>query len=200
MQSKKPELMNGIIEYINAEFFDSGRVPSIRDIAEALNISKSCAGNYVSEMKARGLLEAVDGCRGIRTKAISRLSDVEQVPVLGAISCGTPLLAEENIEGYLTLPRTILGHGKFFILKANGDSMINAGISDGDYVIVRQQETAESGRIVVARIEEETTLKRYLPDNRRKRICLHPENDEMEDMYFKDVDIQGVAIKVIKDL
>ena len=78
--------------------------------------------------------------------------------------------------------------------------MINAGISDGDLVVVRQQETAEEGQIVVALIDNEATLKRYYLDNRHKRIRLHPENDKMEDMFYKTISIQGVAVKVIKDL
>ena len=78
--------------------------------------------------------------------------------------------------------------------------MINAGISDGDLVVVRQQETAEEGQIVVALIDNEATLKRYYLDKRHKRIRLHPENDKMEDMFYKTISIQGVAVKVIKDL
>ena len=78
--------------------------------------------------------------------------------------------------------------------------MINAGISDGDLVVVRQQETAEEGQIVVALIDNEATLKRYYLDNRRKCVRLHPENDKMEDMFYKTISIQGVAVKVIKDL
>ena len=78
--------------------------------------------------------------------------------------------------------------------------MVNAGINSGDYVIVRQQETAEEGQIVVALIENEATLKRYYLDKARKQIRLHPENDKMSDMYFDNIVIQGVAIKVIKDL
>ena len=78
--------------------------------------------------------------------------------------------------------------------------MINAGIDDGDYVIVKQQEIAEQGQIVVALINDESTLKRYYLDNKKQRVRLHPENDEMEDMFFKNISIQGIAVKVIKDL
>ena len=78
--------------------------------------------------------------------------------------------------------------------------MINAGVSSGDYVIVRKQETAEEGQIVVALVDDEATLKRYYRDTKTKRIRLHPENDAMQDMYFNNIQIQGIAVKVIKDL
>ena len=128
------------------------------------------------------------------------LNEVSYLPVVGSIACGTPLLAEENIEKYLPVPNDFLGAGKFFILRANGNSMIKAGIEDGDYVIVKQQETAEIGQIIVALINDEATLKRYYIDNEKQQVRLHPENDKMKDMYFKNVVIQGIAVKVIKDL
>ena len=128
------------------------------------------------------------------------LNEVSYLPVVGSIACGTPLLAEENIEKYLPVPTDFLGAGKFFILRANGNSMIKAGIEDGDYVIVKQQETAETGQIIVALINDEATLKRYYIDNEKQQVRLHPENDKMKDMYFKNVIIQGIAVKVIKDL
>ena len=94
----------------------------------------------------------------------------------------------------------MVGSGKFFALVAKGNSMINAGISDGDIVIIRLQNSAEEGQIVIARVDDEATLKRYYLDRKNKRIRLHPENDEMQDMFYDQVDIQGVAVKVIKDL
>ena len=91
--------------------------------------------------------------------------------------------------------------GEFFLLRTDGDSMINAGISIGDRVLIRKQYYAETGQIVAALVEgENATLKRYYPEPEQLRIRLHPENDELEDMYFDDVLIQGVAVKVIKDL
>jgi len=123
------------------------------------------------------------------------------MPVVGTIACGTPILAEENIESYLSISGKFLGPGVFFVLVAKGDSMINAGIDNGDYVIVRQQNSADEGQIVVALVEDgECTLKRYYKDEKRKKIRLHPENNEMEDMYFDTISIQGVAVKVIKNL
>ena len=122
------------------------------------------------------------------------------MPIVGEVACGTPILAEENIECFVTFSRELLGSGKFFILRAKGESMINAGIEDGDLVIVRQQDTAEEGQIVVALIENEATLKRYYTDKKQNKIRLHPENDEMKDMFFDMISIQGVAVKILKDI
>ena len=127
-------------------------------------------------------------------------NSVNNLPVVGSISCGSPLLAEENIECYLPIPKEFLGNGEFFILQANGDSMIDAGINNRDYVIIRKQETAEQGQIIVALIDNEATLKRYYIDRKKRKVRLHPENKNMEDMYFDSIVIQGVAIKVIKDI
>ena len=128
------------------------------------------------------------------------LADTVRVPIVGSIACGTPMLAEENIESYIPISSSILGTGNFFALHARGNSMVNANIEDGDFVIVRQQNTAEEGQIIVALIDDEATLKRFYTDRRRRKVRLHPENDEMEDMYFDSIDIQGIVVKVIKDV
>ena len=126
---------------------------------------------------------------------------IERLPIVGDIACGTPILAEENIQSYLTISGDFLGTGSHFVLKANGNSMIDAGINDGDYVVVRQQSTAEQGQIVVALTDDgEVTLKRYYIDGDRKQIRLHPDNNELSDMHYDNITIQGIAIKVIKDL
>ena len=201
MRSKNSTLMEKILEYINNEYCQTETMPTIREIASALNVSKSCVGKYITEMKNNGVILNNGDWRGIRTKAVNKIQhNIQYLPVVGSIACGQPILAEENIETYLPIPQEFLGNGKFFILKAEGESMVNAGINSGDYVIVRQQETAEEGQIVVALIENEATLKRYYLDKLRKQIRLHPDNDNMSDMYFDNIVIQGVAIKVIKDL
>ena len=123
------------------------------------------------------------------------------MPVLGVISGGIPKFAEENIEEYIRLPVSLFGTGKFFILRAYGDSMIEVGIDDGDLVLIRQQETASAGQIVVALINnEDATLKRYYPEPEKHRVRLHPENSRMDDIIVPDCAIQGVAVKVLKDL
>lgn len=198
MRTKSSSLMENIISFIDSDYSKKGRVPTIIEIAKALDISKSCVSNYITEMTNKGLIENNGGNRGILTKAMMKSINNIQVPILGSISCGLPLFAEENIEAYVPIPKSFLGGGKYFILKASGESMIKAGINDGDYVIVKQQEMAEEGQIVVALIENETTLKRFYRE--KSKVRLHPENDSMEDMYFDSIKIQGVAVKVIKDL
>lgn len=123
-----------------------------------------------------------------------------RVPVLGQIACGIPKFAEEYIEEYIKLPVSLFGEGNFFILRAYGDSMIEAGINDGDMVVIRRQDTASPGQIVVALIDDEATLKRYYPEQKKRRVRLHPENKTMEDIIVPDCVIQGVAVKVLKDL
>ena len=118
--------------------------------------------------------------------------------VVGDISCGLPNIAEEHIEEYVSLPESMFGSGEFYILRARGESMIEAGIDPGDLVVIRKQETAENGQIAVVLVDDEATLKRfYIEDN---RVRLHPENSEMKDIYVDHCIIQGVAVKVIKDI
>ena len=129
------------------------------------------------------------------TETIAKMN-LETVPVavVGSVSCGPLTFAEENIEEYIKLPKSLLGAGKFFILHASGQSMIGAGIEDGDLVVIRQQETAEPGQIVVALVEDEVTLKRFFPDPQNGCIRLHPENKRMKDIIVDNCQIQGVAV------
>lgn len=201
MRHKSRELMEQIEECINEEYCRTGVIPTMQSIADILHISKGSVSKYIAEMRRRGMVEQDGSFRTVKTPAIRKMQgDIAYIPIVGSISCGKPLFAEENIETYLPMPKDLLGSGKFFILTANGDSMIEAGIEDGDYVIVRKQETANSGQIVVALIEDETTLKRIYYDDTNRRICLHPENEKLKDMYFEHVDIQGIAVKVIKNV
>lgn len=201
MRTKNLDLMEQILKFIEKYYSINGRSPTIREIADALQISKSCVGEYLNEMVSKKLIINNGGSRGIMTMKMAKTNNsVSNLPVVGSIACGSPLLAEENIECYLPIPKEFLGNGEFFILQANGDSMIDAGINNGDYVIIRKQETAEQGQIIVALIDNEATLKRYYIDRKKRKVRLHPENKNMEDMYFDSIIIQGVAIKVIKDI
>ena len=201
MRTKSSEIMDKILQYIDSKYCESSTPPSVREIAENIGLSKSCVSNYIAEMKEKGMLDNNSSWRGVKTKMMDKMQqELTFIPVVGQVACGTPILAQENIETYLPMPKGILGNGKFFVLVAHGDSMINAGITNGDYVIVRQQEDAEQGQIVVALIDEDATLKRYYLDEDKRQVKLHPENDDMEDMYFDHIAIQGVAVKVIKDL
>ena len=200
MRSKDQELMRSIIDFINDYHLENYTTPTMQEIADKFNLAKSSASRYVAVMRENGMLEHTKGKSGMKTLSMNKFDNVSLAPVVGTVACGKPLLAEENVETYLPLPTSILGKGKFFILKAHGDSMKNAGINDGDYVIVRKQNYAEVGQIVVALVEDEATLKRYYLDNDRKQVRLHPENDKYEDMYFDNIIIQGVAVKVIADV
>ena len=117
-------------------------------------------------------------------------------PIVGTIACGQPVDAMENIEESVALPRTIFGAGNLFLLHAKGDSMVEADIHNGDLVVIRQQNTAENGEIVVAMINGETTLKRFYKKN--SKIILHPENKTMDDIIVKNCEIQGVLVSCIK--
>lgn len=201
MRTKNLDLMEKISKFIEQYHSINGRSPSIREIADALQISKSSVGDYLNEMIEKNLIKNNGGSRGIMTIKMAKTnSSVRNIAVVGSIACGTPLLAEENIECYLPIPNEFLGNGEHFILRANGESMIDVGINDGDYVIIRRQETAEEGQIVVALVDNEATLKRYYIDKKKRKVRLHPENKSMEDMYFDSIVVQGVAVKVIKDI
>ena len=201
MKVMSESVFNSIIEFIDEYFFTNNTVPTMKEIADAVKLNKSNVSRNLQVMKERGLIEATGGWRGIRTKKMAKvLADTVRVPIVGSIACGTPMLAEENIESYIPISSSILGTGNFFALHARVNSMVNANIEDGDFVIVRQQNTAEEGQIIVALIDDEATLKRFYTDRRRRKVRLHPENDEMEDMYFDSIDIQGIVVKVIKDV
>lgn len=201
MRSKSEKLMNEIIDYIDECYFDYNYTPTMQEIADNVGLNKSNVCRYLQEMSKKGLVDMSDSRCAIKTVRIKKmLGDFRRVPIVGEIACGTPMFAEENIESYLTVSGSFLGPGSYFALRARGDSMINADIYEGDLVIVRQQNTAEQGQIVVALIDDSTTLKRFYRDDAHHKVRLHPENDEMKDMYFDDINIQGVVKKVVKDV
>ncbi len=201
MRTKNEEMLKAILEFINDWYFENNVYPTLLQIAKAQDIGTTTAHRYVTELIARGKIEKNSRYGGLQTKEIMEAGKpMLRLPVVGEIACGLPLLAEENIEYYVNFPRLFLGNGEYFILCAKGNSMINAGINSGDMVIIRKQENAEEGQIVVALIDNEATLKRFYVDKKRRQIRLHPENDDFEDMYFENVSIQGIAVKVLKDL
>ena len=167
------------------------------EIADAIGIGKTTVYRYLSQMKKDGVVD-YSGFRNVKTKKTNVQS--VRIPVLGAIACGIPKFAEENIEEYVKLPVSLFGQGDYFILRAVGDSMIGASIEDGDLVLIRKQDYANEGQIVVALINNDATLKRFYPEPKKHRVRLHPENPEMDDIITKDCEIQGVAVKVFKDL
>ena len=197
MQYKKPEYCAMIEDYINSFRNRQGSTPSVRQIASGVGLAVGTVSKYLSYMRENGVLD-YDGHRNITTRKSKGLMNMLYVPLLGTVSCGIPKFAEENIEEYVCLPESLFGRGEFFLLRARGDSMIGAGIEDGDLVLIRQQSTAEYNQIVVALVDDEATLKRFRP--KKDHICLHPENNHYEDIIVDSCLIQGVAVKVIKDL
>lgn len=199
MRTKDTALIEQIKKSIEKTYEESGRSPSVRQIAREVGCSYSTVSRYIKEMVERGIIARTSG--EYETEAISKMNmDTVPVAVVGSVSCGPLTFAEENIEEYIKLPTSLLGQGKFFILHASGQSMIGAGIEDGDLVVVRQQPTAEPGQIVVALVEDEVTLKRFYPDPENGCVRLHPENKRLKDIIVDDCQIQGVAVKVLKDL
>lgn len=199
MRTKDTALIEQIKKSIEKTYEESGRSPSVRQIAREVGCSYSTVSRYIKEMVERGMIARTSG--EYETEAISKMNmDTVPVAVVGSVSCGPLTFAEENIEEYIKLPTSLLGQGKFFILHASGQSMIGAGIEDGDLVVVRQQPTAEPGQIVVALVEDEVTLKRFYPDPENGCVRLHPENKRLKDIIVDDCQIQGVAVKVLKDL
>lgn len=171
--------------------------PTMAEIADAIGIGKTTVYRYLSQMKKDGVVD-YSGFRNVKTTKTNVQS--VRIPVLGAIACGIPKFAEENIEEYVKLPVSLFGQGDYFILRAVGDSMIGASIEDGDLVLIRKQDYANEGQIVVALINNDATLKRFYPEPKKHRVRLHPENPETDDIITKDCEIQGVAVKVFKDL
>lgn len=199
MDTKKQELFERIKKCIDNFFDINGYSPSVRDISVIIGTPKSTVQRYLDHMKKTG--EIKTGKMGIETEHISKTERVSVcVPILGFIPCGPLTEEEEYVDGYVKLPQSFLGTGEFFILHASGDSMINAGIDDGDMVIVKKQNHAKRGDIIVALADGKNTLKRYFPEPENKRIRLHPENDSMEDFFVNELYIQGVATRVIKNL
>lgn len=200
MRKKNTETYVLIERFIENYYESTGGSPSIRDISEGTGIPTTTIHRYISEMKENGTLE-YRGHRSIMTAKAREVSrKVEKIPVLGSVACGLPKFAEENIEGYYYMPQELIGHGKFYYLTAVGDSMIEAGIHEGDLILVRQQPTVETGQIVIALIGEEATMKRFYPEPEKHRIRLHPENSQMDDIYVDDCEIQGIAVKLMRDI
>lgn len=197
MRSKDKTLMAAIEKFV-CDFTDkTGISPTMQEVADGVGSSKATVQRYIAQLCEDGVLDY----SGYRTMTSTKTKmQAVRVPVLGTIACGIPKYAEENIEEYVRLPVALFGQGNFFILRAYGDSMVEAGIGDGDLVLIRQQNYADEGQIVVALIEDDATLKRFYPEPENGIIRLHPENHTMEDIIVENCIIQGVAVKVLKDL
>ena len=201
MRSKNPELMKSIQSYINQYCLETSRTPSVAEIANAVGISKGCAQNYLKEMDEKQMISYQDGELNTRVYNKCRTEQVG-VPIAGVIPCGTPEEQVEDVEEYVFMSRALLGTGDFFILRATGDSMVDAGIDTGDLVVIRRQLDAAPGQIVAALVDGGSTLKRLDYDSDEEQYVLLPENREKNYPPVKgsNISIQGVAIRVMKDL
>lgn len=200
MRTKDEDLARKIKNCIEEYYCQYGTSPTVRYIASQVGCGKSNISRYIDYLRDQGLLTIGDN--GYETD-ITRATETKMiaVPKLGYVPCG-PLSEEyECIDGYVRLPASFVGNAKScFLLSASGNSMIDAGINDEDLVLVKQQENANYNDIVVALVDNEVTLKRYRPNSDKSCIVLHPENKRMKDIVVDNCKIQGVAIKVIKDL
>ena len=203
MRTKNNSLFEKITKYVDAYFDNNGRSPTTREIESAIKFSRQTVHRYLKVMSEQGEIEC-DGHRSIITPHIRAMLNTTGVQMGNSIPCGElNEVVDSDIEN-IRLPREITGEGEFFLLRARGESMIKAGIDDGDLVLIRKQESATEGKIVAFLYDnEQTTLKRlkYKDD----AIYLCPENDSMQPIVIRGEDraklrIQGVAIGIIKKI
>ena len=192
-----------ILETIKNAVRTKGYPPSVREIGKAVGLSStSTVHGYLRRLEKKGLLHRDPS----KPRALEIFSDKEKLqsmdikwlPVLGRVAAGIPLLAVENQEGVIPLPVDFTGHGDFFALRIHGDSMVEAGILDGDLVVVRRQPTAENGDIVVALIDDEATVKRFFREN--DHIRLQPENSSLSPIITKEAVILGKVSALLRKL
>lgn len=196
MRTLNEETLRRMEEYIRERQRKDGLSPSYRRIMHALGMSSlNLVQRYVLALENQGRIRRTR----LGSIALSKRLDAGKnkiTPLVGDIACGQPSFAEENIEASYALPEAIFGKGELFMLHTHGDSMIDAGIREGDLIVVRKQNTADDGQIVVALMDGEATLKRLF--HRNGKIVLHPENRQMQDIVVENCEIQGVLVSCIK--
>ncbi|QFT88971.1 LexA repressor [Bacillus sp. THAF10] len=193
-----------ILEYIKQEVQAKGYPPSVREIGEAVGLaSSSTVHGHLARLESKGLIRRDPtkprAIEIMEDELVPKISAVN-VPIIGKVTAGQPITAIENVEDYFPLPdRYVAPDEQVFMLEVMGDSMIEAGILDGDYVIVRQQQSANNGDIVVAMTEEdEATVKRFFKE--KDYIRLQPENSTLEPIIVRNVSILGKVIGVYRNI
>lgn len=190
-----------ILEFMKKEILNHGYPPSVREICEAVNLrSTSSVHSHLETLEQNGYIHRDPA----KPRAIEIVDDsfnltrreLVNVPVIGTVAAGQPILAEENIENYFPLPAEIMPNAETFMLKVKGESMINAGIFDGDRILVQRQETAKNGEYVVALVDDCATVKTFYKEN--GHIRLQPENDFMDPIILPDVKIIGKVIGLFR--
>jgi repressor LexA len=186
-----------VMDYIRKFFEENGYTPSVREIGKECGIkSTATVHSYLEKLQDRGLLNKATNKK--RSVTLNRGTGVS-IPLLGTVTAGTPIFAYENYEEYYTFPIGEFKGDELFMLRVEGTSMIDAGIMNGDKVVVRRQPTAENGEIVVALIEDSATVKRFY--RRNGQIVLHPENEALSDMIFEDgqVSLLGKVVGLMRN-
>ena len=200
-QDKITAKQEEILEYIKETILKKGYPPAVREICEAVHLkSTSSVHSHLSTLEEKGFIRRDP----TKPRTIEILDDtfnfnrreMTNVPVVGAVAAGQPLLAEQNIEDYFPIPVELLPNADTFMLRVKGDSMINAGILDGDQIIVEQTPSAQNGDIVVALLEDSATVKRFYREDGHYR--LQPENDYMDPIIVDHVEIQGKVIGLFR--
>lgn len=190
-----------ILEFIKAQILEKGFPPAVREICEAVNLkSTSSVHSHLETLEKNGYIHRDP----TKPRAIEILDDtfnltrreLVNVPIIGRVAAGEPILAQENIENYFPIPVEMMPNKQTYILEVKGESMINVGILSGDYVLVQEQSTADNGDMVVALIEDGATVKTFYKEE--GVIRLQPENDFMDPIIVKDVVILGKVIGVFR--
>ena len=194
----KEEKLTRVMDYIRKFSEENGYTPSVREICKECGIkSTATAHNYLDRLQAKGYLNKTDNKK--RSVTIGR-SAVISIPLIGTVTAGQPIFAYENYEDYYTFPAGEFKGGEdLFMLRVSGTSMIDAGICDGDKIVVRRTPTAENGEIVVALVDDSATVKRFYRTN--GQIVLHPENEALSDMIYEDgeVSILGKVVGLMRN-
>ena len=204
MRPKNGEISNAILKFVNKYYHENRKAPTISEVAGGIGVAKTTTYRYLKDLCEDGIL---DYCRGILSAHESAKMKTAYIaaPLVGSIYCGSPEEEEENVEEYVSLPVSLFGKGDFYILRAKGDSMVDAGIAEGDLLVIERNCPASEGDIVVALDQEQqNTLKRYVGfDNDEKCFILAYENEAQypgEVIKLKSFEVQGVARHVIKAL
>lgn len=186
-----------VMDYIRKFSEENGYTPSVREIGKECGIkSTATVHSYLAKLQDKGLLNKTTNKK--RSVTIGKSSGVS-IPLIGTVTAGQPVFAYENYEDYYTFPAGEFKGDDLFMLRVDGTSMIDAGIMNGDKIIVRRQQTAENGEIVVALVEDSATVKRFYRQN--NQIILHPENETLSDMVYEDgeVSILGKVVGLMRN-
>ena len=185
-----------VFEYIKSYITQYGYAPTVRDICNSCDLkSTATAFTYINELVKRGVLNKVN----CKNRAVSlKQGSIKTVPLVGTVAAGQPIFATENYEDFYSIPGNFFAGEDLFMLTVSGDSMINIGMFDGDKIVVKKQENADNGDIVVALVEESATVKRFF--KRDGKIILHPENDTMQDFVFENVTIIGKVVGLLRSI